>query len=357
VRALGRIGLVTAAASVVALLPAAAQAASTRVLLGPPGKAEAQLNKQYLADVNDFFPHGVTIGVGDRVVFVPVGFHSVDLPATGSDPEPLIGPTGKKVAGARDAAGQPFWFNGQDELSLNANLVSTRFGKSLTYDGSKAVRSGVPLGAKLKPMTVTFKKAGKFTYYCNVHAGMKGTVTVKGGASARSSAKAIARQVARARKVAKRIAKTIVPAGVVDVGAAGPHGVEYYGMLPAKATVKAGSALRFRMSPGSFDIHTASFGPGDPEKQPKSYLGALAGSFQGAGAPNPAVTYPSEAPGVTATHSPALHGNGFWSTGLMDNGNGTSLPASNTLTFGTPGTYDFYCLFHPFMHGQVVVAP
>ena len=39
--------------------------------------------------------------------------------------------------------------------------------------------SGLPLGEKLKPVTVTFKKTGRFTYFCNIHAGMKGTVTVK----------------------------------------------------------------------------------------------------------------------------------------------------------------------------------
>ena len=25
------------------------------------------------------------------------------------------------------------------------------------------------------------------------------------------------------------------------------------------------------------------------------------------------------------------------------------------VTFDTPGTYNFYCLIHPFMHGQVIV--
>ena len=61
------------------VLPCAAQAAQKDVSLGPPVSAQKALQTTG-SDVNDFFPHGVTIHVGDKVRFVPVGFHTVDLP-------------------------------------------------------------------------------------------------------------------------------------------------------------------------------------------------------------------------------------------------------------------------------------
>ena len=70
---------------------------------------------------------------------------------------------------------------------------------------------------------------------------------------------------------------------------------------------------------------------------------------------DPRGVYPSEQPPATGTLTPALHGNGFWSTGVMDTAAGTPLPASNSVTFGAPGTYEFYCLIHPFMHATVTV--
>ena len=65
--------------------------------------------------------------------------------------------------------------------------------------------------------------------------------------------------------------------------------------------------------------------------------------------------YPSEAPGTGATLTPALHGNGFWSTGAMDTASGSPLTSSNAVRFGAPGKYDFYCMIHPFMKATVTV--
>ena len=102
-------------------LPGIAEAKTKSVNLGIPpsaGKAFEQLGLPL--DVNDFFPHGVTINRGDKIRFLPVGFHSFDLPARGGDMLPLISPTGEKVAGVNDAANQPFWFNGQDQVGFTA---------------------------------------------------------------------------------------------------------------------------------------------------------------------------------------------------------------------------------------------
>ena len=339
-------------------LPGLAEAKTKTVNMGIPPASGKAFEKTGV-DVNDFFPHGVTIHKGDKIKFLAVGFHSFDLPARGGAPLPLIAPTGDKVTGSNDAAGQPFWFNGQDQVGFLPVLGPPgNFGKKLSFNGSKRIVSGLPLADKPKPITVTFKKAGKFTYYCNIHAGMKGTVTVKAKGksvpSAKADKKALQRQVATSLATAKKLPKTQVPANTIDVGAAGKHGEELFAFVPAAVTVPIGTTLTFRMHPASFDIHTATTGPGNPETEPNSYLGQVAAGFN---SPvfDPRGVYPSEAPATQGTLTPALHGNGFWSSGAMDTSNGTPLAASNSVKFGAPGTYDFYCMIHPFMKATVTV--
>jgi plastocyanin len=210
-------------------------------------------------------------------------------------------------------------------------------------------------------MTVKFTKAGTYTYFCDIHPGMKASVKVVSKSSSVPSAKAdkaaVKRQLASDLKTAARLPKTIVPAGTVSVGGSGPGGVEYYGMLPGTVTVKTGTTLTFQMSAASFEDHTASFGTDNPEVPPSQagYLGKLAQTFNGPGPFDPIATYPSDPPGTPATLNPTSHGNGFWNSGVMDRSSASPLPPSNRVTFDTPGTYDFYCLIHPFMHGKVVV--
>jgi plastocyanin len=338
--------------------PGIAQARTKVVNMGLPASAGKQFQSTG-ADVNDFFPHGITINKGDKIKFLPTGFHSVDFPAKGGAPVPLISPTGQKVSGSNDAAGLPFWFNGQDQLAFTPTLGPPgTFGKKLSFNGSKRIISGLPLADRPKPITVTFKKVGKFTYYCNIHAGMKGTVTVKAKGksvpSAKADKKALKRQVATSLATAKKLPKTQVPANTIDVGAAGKHGEELFAFVPSAVTVPTGTTLTFRMHPSSYDVHTATTGPGNPETEPNSYLGQVAAGFN---SPvfDPRGVYPSEAPATQATLSPLLHGNGFWSSGAMDNGKNTPLAASNSVKFGAPGKYEFYCMIHPFMHATITV--
>ena len=353
-----RAAAITAVSSLILVVPVAAQARTKLVNMGLPPSAGKSFERAS-SDVNDFFPHGVTIHVGDSVKFRPTGFHTIDFPARGAAPLPLVSPNGQKVAGANDAAGAPFWFNGQDQLGFTPALVKSAFGKRFTYTGSARIESGLPIAQRNKPIVIRFPKAGSFTYYCNVHPGMKGVVRVRAKSrripSARADAKALKAQVARDLKIAKRLSKTTPPAGVVDVGSAGPNGVEYFGFFPKSVTVPVGTTLRFQMSKGSREDHTATTGPGaDVEQNPFGYLGKLASSFQ---APvfDPAAVYPSDAPGAPAGLTPTAHGNGFWNSGVMDTSNASPLPPANSVKLAAAGTYQFVCLIHPFMRGTVIV--
>jgi plastocyanin len=351
-------GRQTAAAAIGVLLalPAAAEAKTKTVDMGIPPQSRKAFSQQ--VDVNAYFPKGVTIHKGDKVRFRVSGFHTMDLPPRGGAMTPLFSATGQKVTGVNDAAGVPFWFNGQDQVSFTPSLGRGAFGKTLSFNGSKRVASGVPLADNPKPVTVVFKKTGKFTYYCNVHAGMKGTVNVKAPGksvpSAKSDKNAVKRQVETAVETSKRLPRSAAPANTINVGASGKHGEELFAFVPDAVTVPRGTTMTFRMHPASYDVHTATTGPGNPESEPNSYLGQIAASFAGT-AFDPRGVYRSEPPATVGTLTPQLHGNGFWSSGVMDRGTGTPLAAADQVTFGAPGTYQFYCLIHPFMHATVTV--
>jgi plastocyanin len=353
-----RAGTAIAVAGLAALAPAAAQAksATKSVTMGTPLSAQSKFGK-LSSDVNDFFPHGVKIHVGDKVKFLPTGFHTVNFPPPGQGPQPLVAPNGK-ILGVNDAAGVPFWFNGQDNLQFNPALFAQLYGKKVTFKPSQGLESGLPLAQHPQPFVVTFKKAGRYTYFCNLHPGMKGTVTVvkksKKVPSAKADRKTVSRAIAADLKVAKQLSKIKPPPKQVSVGNSGAHGVEYFGMLPGTLTVSPGTTVSFHMSRLSFEDHTATFGPGNPETEPQSYLGQIAASFQGASLDQRGV-YPSEPPGSTALYTSSLHGNGFWNTGVMDASSATPLPSSGTVTFTQPGKYSYYCVIHPFMHGVINV--
>jgi plastocyanin len=339
--------------------PTAAQAATKNVFMGTPPSISKALGDQN--DANAFFPSSVAIHVGDKVKFAPAGFHTVDFVAKGKKPTALVSPTGQKGA-ETDAAGNPFWFTtaGLDQLGFTPSLANGLFGKSATFDNTKNVESGLPLAPKPKPFTITFKKAGTFTYLCDVHPGMKGTVKVlpKGRSvpSAKADAKALKKQSDAALKTAKALATTTAPANTISVGASGAGGIERFAFFPDTLTVPTGTTVTFQMSAKTYDLHTATTGPGNPETEPTSYLGTLAASIQ---APvfDSAAIYPSDQPGAPAALTPTSHGNGFWSSGFMDQSKDTpTLPASNAVTFAAPGTYTFYCLIHPFMKATVNVS-
>jgi plastocyanin len=337
--------------------PGAAQAAEKTVDMGVPREAQRAFQTR-LSDVNDFFPHSVSIHVNDTVRFVPSGFHTVNLPASGGGKLPIITSTGQKVAGSVDAAGVPFFFNGLDTLGFNPRLLTSAFGKSRTYNGSKRVLSGLPLTERPKSMKVKFTKTGSFRYFCDVHLGMTGTVRVLSSdrevPSASAESARVRAQVASTLRTARTLQRTTsAPQNIVNVGLQGRSGVSFFDFVPKQLTVPVGTILTFR-NPARSEVHTATVGPGDPEKEPNSYLGQIAASLESPTF-DPRAVYPSDPPGVQSI-TPTFHGNGFWSTGALDlDRSSPQVPPSKAVRFGAPGVYQFWCTIHPFMHGTVTV--
>src|ERR1700722_4408338 len=228
--------VVMATVAAVLLLPAMASAATKVVFAGPPpaaqgvaakvlGKGAKAFFAKYNPDINAFFRQRVTINAGDKVSFIQAGFHDIDLPGKTNQPLPNILPSGGLVSGVNDAAGNPFWFNGQlPNIGFNPALGSRSTGT--TYNGSTRLVSGLPPNSgQPKPFVVKFTKPGVYKYFCDIHPGMVGFVVVKPKGkpvpTAKQDAAATTAQVAVAARAFKKLAKTRIPANHVSLGEAG----------------------------------------------------------------------------------------------------------------------------------------
>jgi plastocyanin len=351
--------------------PASAIGAVKTVRAGPPVRVQPRFDAVG-SDALAFFPKTVTIHAGDAVRFVPgrpralgpplvghqparpnIGFHTVDIPPRGGRPLALVIPNAAR-ASDQDSAGARFWFRGFDTIRLNPLLQKVPTGKVLSYDGRGRRVSGVLTDARHASTTVRFTRAGTFTYYCNLHLGMKGTVRVlprdRRVPSLGADGRAVAAQVRRAIGQARVLAGRSTAPRVVSVGQAGGGGVQRYRFVPNALTVPKGRTITFKVPAGSLETHTVTTGPGDPLREPDSYLGRLAASIKSA-APSPVATYASDPPTVGAVSlTPTLHGNGFWNSGVL----GAAEPR-NSVQFTQQGRYSFYCLLHPFMSVAVTV--
>lgn len=351
-----RPALVGATLLLAAAVPPAAQAETWSVSMGLPPADSKVFQNTYNSDSSSFYPSRLKVHVGDTVKLVPNGFHNAEFVRKGGKPAVLLTPQGT-ATDAKDAAGAPFWFAGQPILGFNPALLASGFGKKFVHSSAKTLQTGLPLADKPKPVSVKFPRTGTFSYLCTLHPGMKGQIQVKGARTRIPSRKAVAagvrKEIAADRKDAVSLNKDKAPKDTVLLGSA-KGDVDRFAFLPAELTVPAGTTVTFAMPAASREVHSATFGPGDPEKEPKSYIGEISGSF---GSPvfDPRGTYPSEAPGTTATYTSTLHGNGFWNSGLLDSDAATPLAGSSKVTFSTPGSYRFLCVIHSFMRGKITV--
>ena len=353
-------GFAVAAIAATTLVPAAvAQGATRTVSAGPPGKVKGTPKD---GDANAFYRKTVTVRVGDKVKWAINGFHTVTFPKKGAKPPPLISPdpTGTQVAGVNDAAGAPFWFNGQTRLLLDQLGAFPVPGKS--YNGSKLVSSGAPLGpGKPKPYTLKFTKKGSYSYYCTIHVGQKGTVKVvaKGRPipSAKANRKAAKKEYAKAAKRLIADAKFAGPAGNEVRAGNDRADTAILRFFPTSKSVPVGTTVTFSMPAKTTEIHTVSFGPAD-------YLQGIADAFvtpdpaAPSGPPtvfNPLLAFPSDVPTLPA-YDGTSHGNGYLNTGIIDRDGATPSPGSSQVTFSKAGTYGYICLIHSFMKGQIVVG-
>jgi plastocyanin len=342
--------LVAAAGIAALLIPAAtAQADTKKVTIGPP-KPLAGIPP--VAFDADFYPRTITIAKGDHIRFKwPTGFGDVIFVPKGEDVPPLAVPRpDKPLAGAKDAAGNPMWFNGQPNLSPNIPALSPQGGK--VVDGSKVVSSGLALDGPQLPWKVRFTKAGRYTLTSVLHPSKKLQVTVRknrtGVPTAKQDSRRVAKQVKASTKLAKKLIAFEGPRGNVVRAGNDAKGIAQIAFFPARKTVKVGDTVTFEMSKRSIEMHNVAFGP-------KEYLDPFAQSFIGE-VFQPFVAYRSDAPGTPVSYDGTNHGNGFANTGLLDADKGSPFPSKDSVTFTKRGTYRYYCAVHGNdMAGEIVV--
>jgi plastocyanin len=310
------------------------------------------------AVLNDFFRQKVAIHQGDSVSFRIRGFHNLYFPKKGGKSRPLFVPDAStKYAGLNDPTGAPLWFNGVvDRITIDPAGAFPSGGT--TYDGSAALGSGLPLGdGPPAPFVVTFPKKGSFTYYCTVHPGMKGQVSVLPKSAkiptAAQDAKASKKQLAHEVKRAKQLDRKKPPKNTIR-GGSDKAPVNHLKFYPSNLTVKAGRTITFAVNPKGQEPHTLSIGP-------EAFLQEVA---ENQVAPDLSTTpptlvfdgralLPSDPPAggkKPAVFDGVSHG-GFFSTGVL--GAGASKAPSVTFKITKAGTYKYICLIHPEMAGTI----
>ena len=350
--------LLTAAAALAVAITPAAEAATKNVSAGPPGKV-AGLPEG--ADFNAFFPAKVKVAQGDSVSFALNGFHTV----TFGKKLPGLFTVDGKVAGAKDAAGADFWFNGADRAVLN-NAAAGPAGDGVV-DGKAMENSGLPEGeGPPKPYKLRFKKTGTYNYVCLVHPDMKGQVTVvkKGRRtpSKQSDKARVAKQVARLLKTAKKLAAFDGPGGNNVRAGNDTKEVSLFRFFPEDVSVKVGETVKWTQTSGRNEIHTITFGPQD-------YLKTIGESFVApdpasppGGPPtlvvNPLVVYASEPPTAgVPSYDGTNHGNGFLNSGILDDDSASPFGKQFEVRFTKAGTWGYLCIVHgPDMSGKVTVT-
>ncbi len=353
---------VLVAGAALAALAAApvAEASSREVSAGPPVERRPPGVSRDV-EANAFYPGTTTVRQGDRVRFQFRGFHNVVFPAGGAPaPDLFAFDAANRVAGATDAAGAPFWFNGQPRVIMDPRSAFPVGGR--TINGRGLVSSGLPLQeGPPKPFVARFPSRGTYTYLCTVHPGMRGRVRVVARSSSVPSAdrhrRAARRQfrssVIRARKLNRFQGPRCnrIQAGSEE------REVELLHFVHRRRTVRAGTTVTLQMPRDSRDRHTFTFGP-------EPYLRQITEGFitpepGGEGPPtfvfNPLINYPSDTLSALPPYTGTNHGNGFFNTGVLDRTDKTPNPGSARVTFTTPGTSGYICLIHPNMKGTVEV--
>jgi len=140
------------------------------------------------------------------------------------------------------------------------------------------------------------------------------------------------------------------PRELTVLAGAGQDTVSINAFFPASLRIRAGDTVTWKVN--SDEPHSATFLSGNPlPPDPIPVPG---------GGPtdlmlNPMAAFPSRAPDAPVeTYS----GTDYRNTGFLSNGTVVPPLESASLTFDTPGTYEYFCLIHPTtMKGEIVVEP
>src|SRR5213082_1030677 len=229
---------------VLAALGLAGQAGAANVVVwaGPGFLKAAPAGAPKTADANLFFPQRVVVHVGDTVTFKSQEFHTATYLGSHKASEfQIFLPAADKstYTGINDAAGAPFWFNGQVLFQYNVPQIFLPVGSNKVAGGT-AVHSAGILDKKGYPFK--FTKPGDYVFRCLIHPMMSVHVIVKAKTAAiqpqakllAASAAELSAAVTTAKALDKEVpsAPNTVYAGVGKAVAGGS--IEIMGFRPQK---------------------------------------------------------------------------------------------------------------------------
>jgi plastocyanin len=302
-----------------------AQAAATwQVVAGTDSKDGA-------VTVNAFLPTKITINAGDTVTWAFRGFHTVSF-LSGGAPPPIAVPSGEG-----------------NLLMLNPAILFPAGGPS--YDGTGYVNSGPPSDT-VQSFSLTFSKAGTYTYLCLIHPGQDGTVVVQAEGSATESQDVVTARgntelysklahgndlIANARLGSSPGPNSTTTYTVLD--GAGGNQVSILRFLPVDVTVKAGDSVTWVMN-DPHEIHTVTFY--DAAAKPPDFIEPRP---QANGPPKLVLPFAAPSGGTAVTDPKSTYNSGIQANGQ-----------SYTFSFPKPGTYTYICTVHGInMAGKVTV--
>jgi len=314
-----------------------------------------------------FYPESLTINVGDSIIFkhdAAVEPHTASfLGADNKFPDFLLAPSGPPPSGP-------------PKLEVNPLLLFPVGGNS--YDGSTLVSSGA-MASDIpgpKEFTVTFTKAGSYTYACLIHSGqapdgtlggMIGKLTVQDAgkpypmtpeqvtAAGKAMMDADEATAKAAEPEAKKVTTSTGPNGEtiyhvnasysVHLGTLGAL-LDYMRFSPKDLTIKQGDVVEWASgTPNGF--HNVLFGD-EPE--------LFTFEPQQAGPPKAYISNEVFLPMGAATHT----GTGIYSAGILQGPADPPFPGAVTkysLTFTQAGRYEYICglHYHNGMDGTITV--
>lgn len=342
--------------------PAVASAADHVVYAGAPEPENRSVRKA--VEVVGFYPGHIDINEGDTVTWKFTGkLHMVTLPTTDGK-RPLFGWVDftRPLLGYKDAAGKPFWWDGQPTQYVPDEAA--RRDNAAPFDGTSVRNSGISdtPGGGSKPYRIKFTKQGIFTVLCIVHPTMHMTVTVtpKGQrlpppSYAREAAK---QEIDRTLRLAKRLDRTAKPPKGTVYAGYDAGDVSLLKFYPAVTTVKAGGTVNFVLKSVK-ESHAIVFGPWAFRKK----LGEnIIVKVPRPGEPdlltfNPYIFIPSDPENAFPAYDGTNHGDGYLNTGALDLDPLTPYDDRQAIKFTKPGDYIYECPIHPGMTGKIHVIP
>lgn len=285
---------------------------------------------QVLISSNDFQPRPLEINVGDTVVWKNFGFHTVTF--------------------GRERV-SPFDVNTQQPNPVSAAPVGGN-----TYNGQGVVNSGFMLGPG--EFKVTFTAPGTFTYLCDLHPGMDGTLVVKPAGQPVAMTPAAAEAAAIDHYHRLDFSGRVIPM-LVNQGVESPDGTVFQKLagtgdghvaiemfLPRSLVIRAGQTVQWTNS-DPVTPHTVTLLPG--------------GGLPDFSAGPPPIDLPEGFPfapfgGGTYSGAEFVNSGALWNEARFEQ---MSVGSSYALMFTEPGTYQYFCVLHveTGMVGTITVLP